>query len=172
MTSTMEKLQELRTSGVQIFIKNNTKTIVTINDDSGRLELGPVGSVDGILSLPDSKLSLPGLQRMISKGTVSVGKFDDFRDDWNDAEGKDRAASPLDEFQVTVEADKGKKDLVEKECIVTGKPVFQSLEEVKSDKPPLHESVAHLEKEFVVRHVEKPEGGHEVTWDRVVVEGK
>lgn len=169
MTSTMEKLQELRTSGVQIFIKNNTKSIVTANDDSGRLELGPVGSSTGILPLPESKLALPGLQRMISKGVVSVGKFEDFREDWNDAESKDRDSSPLDEFQVTVEADKGKKDLVEKECLVTGKTVFQTLEEVKNDKPPLHESVAHMEREFVVRHVEKPEGGHEVTWDRVTI---
>ena len=169
MPSIMEKLQKLRNSGESIYAKNNTRSIVTINDDHGRLELGPSGSPDSIQSLPEGKLGLPGLQRMISKGSVEVGHFDDFKEAWRESEEATDTPAPLDDFQVTVEADKSKKDLTEKECLITGKTVFQTMEEVRSEVPPLHESVKDKASEFVVRHVEKPEGGYEVTWDRVTI---
>lgn len=166
----MDRIRELQKDGTPLYIKNNSRSTVTANDDSGRLEIGPKGSETSIRSLPANKVEMPGLQKMIRKGIVEVGSSEDFRDDWEESEKASDKSSGLEEFQVTVEADKGKKDLIEKTCIVTGKTVFQSLEEVKNDKPPLHDSVEHLEREFVVRHIEKEEGGHEVTWDRVTVE--
>lgn len=164
-----ERIKQLRTEGEPLYIKNNTKSIVTANDKDGRLELGPMGSDTSILPLPEEKLGLPGLQRMITKGLVEVGSFEDFQEAWDDTSSSDNTQTPLQDFQVTVESDRGRKDLVEKECLVTGKTVFQTMEEVKNDKPPLHESVAHLESQFVVQHTPKPDGGYDVTWARVTV---
>ena len=169
MSTSMDRVRELAKEGVALYVRNNTRSTVTINDESGRMEVGHKGSSTSVLPLPPTKLNLPGLQRMIRKGLLDVGPFDEFRETWESTDPDSEVAPDLSDFQVTVEADKSKKDLIEKECLVTGKKVFQTLEEVKSDKPPLHESVAHLEREFVVRHVEKPEGGHEVTWDRVTI---
>ena len=167
----MDRVRQLAQEGTALYIKNNTRSIVTINDDTSRMELGPKGSENSVLPLPNSKLNLSGLQRMIRKGSVEVGPFEDFEDDWNKSEEVADQPANLTDFQVTVEADKAGKDLVEKTCLITGKSVFQTMEDVKNERPPLHESVAELENQFVVRHVQNPEaeGGYDVTWDRVQI---
>ena len=169
MSKSMDQIRSLVKEGTSLFIRNNTKATVTINDDNGRMEVGHKGSSSSVMPLPAAKLNLPGLQRMIRKGLVDVGPFEDFQDSWEESEQVAEEATDISDFQVTVESDISKKDLVEKECLITGKKVFQTQEEVKNDKPPLHESVSHLEREFVVRHVENPDSGHTVTWDRVTI---
>lgn len=168
--STLEEIRDLRKSETSLYVKNNTRSIVSIEDEGGRVELGPQGSDSSIHPITYSKLDLPGVQKMITRKQIEVGPYEAFKKEWEESEeSEDQTPAHLTDFQVTVEADRGKKDLAERKCLVTGKPVFQTLEEVQNDKPPLHESVAELEREFVVRHVPKAEGGYEVVWDRVKI---
>lgn len=169
--SSLEEIRALRREGEALYAKNNRRATVAIEDSEGRLELGPKGSDNYILPISSSKLDLAGVQKMITKGVINVGPFSEFQKEWDEGSEKssDETKVPLADFQVTVEADKGRKDLIEKECLVTGKKVFQSLEDVNNDKPPLHESVADMEREFVVQHIPKADGGHETTWTRVKI---
>lgn len=165
----LENARELRKQGATLYVKNNTRALVTVNDDQSRLEVGPEGSPNSVVPLPAEKLDAPGLQKLVRTGKLEVGEFEKFQETWNDTQKGETESTPLSDFQVEVEEDASKKQLVEKKCLVTGEKVFQTQEEVRNDKPPLHDSVKHLEGEFVVRHVQQPDGGYETTWDRVKI---
>lgn len=164
----LKELHELRKSGEPIYAKNKTRTTITANDDRGRFELGPAGSEDSVKQIPNEKLGLSGLQALIRKGDVEVGREEIFVESLRSSDDIEKNTSHTG-LDVVVEEDKSSKDLVEKTCLITGKKVFQTVEEVRSEVPPLHPTVADRAGEFVVSHKQREDGGFDVTWNRVQI---
>lgn len=167
----LKKLNQLRKKGQPLYARNLTKTIITANDGESRFELGPVGSDSCVRQIPDSKLDMPGVQSLIRNGHLEIGgpELFDVLDIETDTRGVSEKNIEGTGLNVVVEEDKAKKDLVEKKCLLTGKTVFQTVEQVKNGVPPLHESVADRAKEFVLRYTQNEDGTQEPTWDHVKI---
>lgn len=167
----LKDIRKLKDTEQSLYAKNTTKTVITANDHTGRYELAPAGTEGSIQPLPKTKLDLSGVQNMIRKGLLVVGTAEEMEGSFQEVENKSEEKTNTDhlDLDVVVEEDKSKKDLVAKECLITGEKVFQTMEEVRNDVPPLHESVKDKAHEFVVQHTPTENGEYETTWSRVQI---
>lgn len=159
--------RELRETLDTLYAKNNTTGVVTCNTADGKhsLELAPKGYDDSIQILPKECLNVPGFQRMVLRGQVTVTDDESMESEMITMMGASTQAAPTVQYQnedgtyqnltPQIDAPTANRDIVMKvdndpnsrtfgqaetpKCLVGGEPVFQNALQIKSGEPPLCE---------------------------------
>lgn len=137
-------LNELRKSEKTLWVKNKSGAIIILRNDlrakeRWQIELKPYD----ISILPKEALDEQPFQKLWMQGRVVVSDDENMEDELflrltGEIERKEASAS---ESLGRVEESGPSKDLIEKQCLITGVPVFQTQREVDEGVPPLAEHV-------------------------------
>ena len=167
-----EMIREIRTSEATYFFRNNTNNRLSCSTEKQYLSLGPAGRGEDVAILPKELLDQPGFQRLWAAGKVTISDDPAMEEEMIQAsarndELRDQAQRDL---QNIIEEPSSNRDLLERECLISGERVYQTYSDIKNMVPPLapeHKSRAH---EFTP-HVSQDEKGNEVvTFSRVTIE--
>ena len=154
---TIRDIAQMKKTDGTIFIHNLTRTTVTCNTDELNIEMGPDGSSSCIQPVDKKVLDVPGIQRMILTGKLSVTNDPDYFDKYlaNSHRAQDARDSELEKLRSSMEEPPTENDIVVKNCLVSGKPVTQTTKQVREMIPPLAPEYKHLASEYVPTEVIK-----------------
>lgn len=172
--SRSEIIRDIRTSDKTYFVRNLTNERISSSLSEPPLSLGPKGMGEDVAILPKAVLDEPGFQRMWSAGKLHITDDPSVEGEMIEAAEATRIRQEAEMEKLAggaqVEEPYSNKELVEKECLVSGERVYQSQADVKNMVPPLAPMYKDRAHEFV-SHVSQDEKGNEVvTFSRVTVE--
>lgn len=163
-------ISDLRRFDGTLYAKNMTGNGVSANSSDIQFSLEPTGNDGSIKVLPRQVLDIAGFVKMWSRGLIEIG--DDLGDEAiADADRRDSLhTARMAEIAGMTEENSTDRDLVERKCVISGKTVYQSMQEIRDLVPPLadeHKKRAH---EFTPTQVQNPETGEiEVRFNRVQI---
>lgn len=171
MKSVAEMRAHLKDGGT-LYVKNHSGKTITANisnQPDGQFLLEAHGRDGDTQIMPAYCLDLAGFQKIIAKGQVTISP--DYGDEaLAQTLASDAAAeAERDSYSELVEENSSKKDIVQKECLISGQTVFQTQAEIDDMVPPLadeHKDRAH---EFVATQVPDAEGNIEVRFDHISI---
>lgn len=132
-------LAELRDAQKTLFISNLTATVITCTVGAVNFQLAPQGKPGSIDFLPKEIAGSPSLHKLYLKRLVEITDDPSMEEKisglvLSQAEASaQRTADILD----SVETNSASKDLIPKECLVSGETIFQTVAQVKEGVPPL-----------------------------------
>lgn len=155
------KLNAALNHGGHIMAKNNTRRQVNIEHSGERVELAPAERDGSIQVITKPMAMLKGVRKMVSTGELEVDIMENMtklmEDFSQDGQAIKEFASNNNVPKVEVSTDEG--SLYERTCLVTGRKVFQTKEQVRNGEPPLDNSVSHMSDQFIAQKVSEDEKG-------------
>ncbi len=147
--SQAQTINDLRNSEDTLYIQNNTSFRITIVEGIGAgktldMRLEPKNTDGSIKMLPKEALNLGGVQRLWISGRVNISNDPNIQDKilllmgghlkYAESASQDFLANTL----TPAETDKA---LIQRTCLMTGQPVFQTQADIDAGVPPLAEHV-------------------------------
>lgn len=165
-TTEQMSLSDMRKFEGTLFIRNNTNCTVTFNEQKEQFILGHKGSDSAIQVMPRRLLDMPGFQRMLMRGKVTVSP--DLEEEAT--AGVMRATAEADRnltaMHEAMQESPQNRDLVERECLVCHDRTFLTEIDVRDHVAPLCSQHKELEREFAYRE-DYVDGQSVDRWDRV-----
>lgn len=170
----LELLYAAIRSGEDISARNNSNMRISINDETqkgGTVFLEAAGLSGSIQPISISQARMPGVSRLVKRGALTVDKTEKFYEEMMEVEriaieGETEHSTLVEDETNALKANKNQVDA--SKCLITGKDVFRTHEEVKGGIPPLHPDVKHLAHQFIAHQETREDGTIGWTWDRVV----
>ncbi|QIG58320.1 hypothetical protein SEA_SKOG_168 [Gordonia phage Skog] len=170
MTEGRKTLRQLRESTETLYAQNNTRSKVSCNTDKVTFGLEPAGREDSIAVMPKECLDVPGFQRLWMKGAVSISDNPEMENKIALITAGQGNQGPMvtvvdektgEESMVaaTLGQSPNARDIsirtdaegvaVQSHCIISGKPIFQTQQQIEAGEPPLHADYQHRAHEVV-----------------------